>query len=234
MKVVISGFVNTMPRSRQIAGMVYLPFHIIVLPLFIGMLTAYLPSGLSDITRQTIYFGLGFAFCLICMWSYLRRGYDILLDNMLVGIIAVCFALVSYFLLTYLAEGLVFTILGDKVSNPNNNAIVKIEDKYPSAMLALSVFIAPLVEETLFRGALFGSIRPKHRVLAYVLSIGLFALYHVWQAALISGDWKMLIYMLEYLPAGYVFAWLYEKTNCIWLPIFLHMGINLFSMLAIT
>lgn len=234
MKVVISGFVNTMSKPQRIAGMVYIPFHLIIFPLFIGMMAVFLPSGLSDIARQTIYFGLGLAFCLICMWSYLRRAYDILLDNLLVSIIAVSFALISYFLLTYLAEGLLFTILGDQVSNPNNNAIMNAADKYPNAIFALTVFIAPLVEETLFRGVLFGSLRPKHRILAYVLSTGLFALYHVWQPALNAHDWMMLIYMLEYIPAGYVFAWLYEKTNCIWLPIFLHMGINLLSMVAIT
>jgi uncharacterized protein len=233
MKVVISGFVNTMSKPQQIAGLVYIPFHLIVFPLFIGMMAVYLPSGLTDIAQQTIYYGLGLAFCLICMWGYLRRAYDIMLDNMLVSILALSFALISYFLLTYLAEGILFAILGDQSSNPNNNAIMNVADKYPNAIFALTVFIAPLVEETLFRGVLFGSLRPKHRILAYALSIGLFALYHVWQYALNAGDWMMLIYMLEYIPAGYVFAWLYAKTNCIWLPIFLHMGINLLSMITI-
>ncbi len=233
MKIVVSGFVNTMPKPQRIAGMVYIPFHLIIFPLFIGMMATYLPTGLTDIAQQTIYYGLGLAFCLVCMWGYLRRAYDILLDNILVSIIAASFALISYFLLTYLAEGLLLTILGDQVSNPNNNAIMDVAGKYPNAIFALTVFIAPLVEETLFRGVLFGSLRPKHRILAYALSIGLFALYHVWQYALGAGDWKMLVYMLEYIPAGYVFAWLYEKTNCIWLPIFLHMGINLLSMISL-
>ena len=223
-----------MSRTQRIAGTVYIPFHLVIFPLFIGMMAVYLPSGLSDIARQTIYFGLGLTFCLTFMWTYLRRAYDILLDNMLVSVVAMCFALISYFLLSYLAEGLMFTILGDQVSNPNSNAVMNVAGKYPNAIFALTVFIAPLVEETLFRGVVFGSLRPKHRILAFILSIFLFALYHVWQYALNAQDWKMLIYMIEYIPAGYVFAWLYEKTNCIWLPIFLHMGINLISMLAIT
>lgn len=234
MKVVVTGFVNTMSKPQRIAGLVYFPFHLIVFPLFIGMLATYLPSGLDDITQTTIYYGIGITFCLICMWKYLRRAFDILLDNIVVGLVALVFAFILFFLLTYLADGIMFAILGDNVLNPNNSAIIEAAGKNPNALFGLTVFIAPIVEETLFRGVLFGSLRPKHRMLAYVLSIGLFALYHVWQYALGTGDWMMLIYMLEYIPAGYVLAWLYEKTNCIWLPIFLHMAINLISMMSLS
>jgi len=233
MKVVVTGFVNTMSKPQRIAGTVYLPFHLIVFPLFIRMMAVFLPSGLTNIAQNTIYYGLGLAFCLICMWKYLRYAYDILLDNFILSIIAICFSLIIYFLLTYLTQGLMFIILEDQAQNPNNNAIMDVASKSPNALFALTVFIAPIVEEILFRGVIFGSLRAKHRILAYVFSIGLFALYHVWQYALGASDWKMLVYVIEYLPAGYVLAWLYEKTNCIWLPIFMHMAINLISMLVL-
>ena len=36
------------------------------------------------------------------------------------------------------------------------------------------------------------------------------------------------------IPAGYALAWLYDKTNCIWMPIFLHMLINALASAAAT
>ncbi len=233
MKIVITGFLNTMPKPQRIAGYIYLPFHIIVIPLFLGMLAQYLPGGLDDVTYEIVYYGIGLAFCLICMWKYLRNAYDVLMDNIATNIAAVCFGYVINILLSYLAAGVLFAIVGDKITNPNNNAVINLAGESPRAVIALAVFIAPIVEEILFRGVIFGSLQPKHRRLAFVVSIVLFAFYHVWQHALASMDPTMLWCMISYIPAGYALAWAYEKTNCIWVPIFLHMLINGVFMLLL-
>ena len=234
MKIVITGFTDTMPKSRRIAGFVYLPFHIFVIPLFLGILAAYLPGGLSDVTANLVYYGMGFVFCLICMWKYLRAAFDVLLDNLATNIFAMFLAYLINLLLSYLTAGILFAVLGDALVNPNNEAVTDIASRSAQTVLGIAVFIAPVVEEILFRGLLFGSLAQKHRRLAYILSIALFAFYHVWQYALGSMDWKLLIYMVEYIPAGYALAWLYEKTNSIWVPIFLHMLINAISMMVLT
>lgn len=233
MKIVVTGFVNTMTKPQRIAGYIYLPFHIILFPLFVGMLAVYLPSGLSDLTENIVYYGLGFAFCLIFMWGYLRMNFDILLDNLRKNILVFILACTIFYLLSYLAAGIMLEILGDQFTNPNNAAVVDLAGKSPRAVIALTVLIAPVVEETLFRGVVFGALRTKNRFLAFAVSIALFAFYHVWQYALSSMDWKLLIYIIEYIPAGYALAWLYEKTDCIWLPIFLHMTVNLITMTAL-
>ena len=85
---------------------------------------------------------------------------------------------IIFYLLSYLAAGLMFSILGDSFSNPNNAAVTGLAEKSPRAVLALTVLIAPIVEEILFRGIVFGALRPKHRVLAFTASIALFGLYH--------------------------------------------------------
>jgi len=230
MKIVITGFVNTMTKPQRIGGYLYLPFHIFLFPLFIGMFASYLPSGLDELTENIIYYGLGLTFCLVWMWRFLRTGFDILLDNAMKNIMTFTLGCIIFYLLSYLAAGLMFSILGDSFSNPNNAAVTGLAEKSPRAVLALTVLIAPIVEEILFRGIVFGALRPKHRVLAFTASIALFGLYHVWQFAYSSNDWRMLVYIIEYIPAGYVLAWLYERTNCIWIPIFLHMAVNMIAM----
>ncbi len=66
---------------------------------------------------------------------------------------------------------------------------------------ALAICIAPVVEEVLFRGVLFGQIRKANRVLAYGISALLFGVFHVWQYALVSGDLKLLLYTMQYISA---------------------------------
>ena len=229
MKIVITGFLNTMSKPQRIAGYIYLPFHIIILPLFLNMLSTYLPGGLGDTAANLIYYGMGFAFCLICMWKYLRSAFDALIDNIATNIAALLFGGVIYFLLSYLASGVLFAIMGDSILS--NDAISNLAGESSREAIALAVFIAPIVEEVLFRGLIFGSLAPKHRRLAFIVSIGLFAFYNVWQLALTPMDWTMFVYMILSIPMGYALAWVYEKTNSIWVPIFMHMLINIISML---
>ena len=83
MKVIITGFINTMSKPQRTAGWIYLPLHIAIIPLLLGMLAFYAPNGIDDVTINIIYYSIGLAFCLIVMWRYLRGAFDILLDNFL-------------------------------------------------------------------------------------------------------------------------------------------------------
>lgn len=89
------------------------------------------------------------------------------------------------------------------------------------------------MEEPLFRAGVFGSVRKRSRVWAYVLSVGLFALYHVWQYAVAFADPLYLLMAIEYIPAGVALCWAYERTGSIWSPVFLHGLVNAMSLLAL-
>lgn len=97
-------------------------------------------------------------------------------------------------------------------------------------MAAAATFLAPIVEELLFRAGVFGLIRRRNRVLAYAVSMLLFALYHIW--GYIAADPVYLIYLLQYLPAAWALCYCYERTNSVWGCIFLHMLVNGVAMNA--
>ena len=44
MKIVITGFADTMTKPQRAAGYIYLPLYMIVLPLFVVMLAALSPE----------------------------------------------------------------------------------------------------------------------------------------------------------------------------------------------
>lgn len=209
----------------------YLPAHIFLIPLFLGIYMDVSGSSMTSSAQNAIYYAIGIAFTLIFTHGFLRRGFDTFLDNAWRSVFNVALGYVVCFLLNYLVFFAMLYFIGD-ISNPNDEAVRGIAQENFTVMFIISVIMCPVVEETLFRGFLFGTIRRKNRILAYILSIGVFAFYHVWQYLVIYMDARMLVYMLQYIPAGFVLAWCYDRSGTVWAPILLHMAINAAGMLA--
>ena len=117
-------------------------------------------------------------------------------------------------------------------ANPNNNAVIDMTTQGFGMVEAMAVFLAPIVEELMFRAGLFGLLRRYNRTWAYIISILAFAFYHVWGYAL--NDPISWLYLLQYIPVTYLLCRCYERSNSIWGSIMLHMLINFISLRALT
>lgn len=93
-----------------------------------------------------------------------------------------------------------------------------------------ATIVAPLVEETLFRGVCFGSLQPTGRVRAYVLSNLLFLLWHVKLVDLVIHGTTGLtwLHMGSIVVVGFLAAYIYEKTGKLTLCIIFHGAGNAF------
>jgi len=89
-----------------------------------------------------------------------------------------------------------------------------------------SVILAPILEELLFRGLVFRSLRDKSKWLAIFASSFLFGFLHIY-SALFAGDLSQLIYLFSYGGMGFAFSYAYEKRKTICVPILMHMIILL-------
>ena len=111
--------------------------------------------------------------------------------------------------------GLVTMIAGHLQSDPR--IVLLMSEGDPTHIIA-TVFIgcvaAPLVEETLFRGLLLESLRPRGKAVAIVGSAGAFAVWHFLPASLIY-----------YAALGAVLGWLYLKRGLA-CSIAAHVGFN--------
>ena len=86
-----------------------------------------------------------------------------------------------------------------------------------------AVIIAPLVEEVFFRGFLFAGFREKYGwKIAAAISAAFFALVHLQPLTALP------IFLL-----GYLFAYVYQRSNSLWLPILLHFSVNGFAFLLL-
>lgn len=217
-------FRYTMTKNEKILGWAYLPVHIFLLPLIFNIYVYQGGSG-NEVQVNAAYYGIGLIYVLLFMRRYLRAEFDTLLDNKLLSAVSV---VTSYFIYTVLAYGALFLLsilLGD-IENPNNEAVENLVTGGRNAMFGVVVIMAPVLEEVLFRGVVFSSLRKKSRVLAYAVSAALFSLYHIWSYTVAYGDITMLLYGIQYIPPAVALAWCYERSGSIWPCIIFHMCVN--------
>ena len=221
---------NKIPRSQmgpwQSAGAIlWLPMHVLGLPwLLLRLFPGFTMGGLNF---WTYAIGAGIL-TLLCL-SFLRRDFDRLWERPLYILGQV---LLGYGLL--MAANLLLAILLSAFlpqENPNNEAILNLAKAHRGRILAITMVLAPLLEELIFRGGIFGLLRRWNRLLAYLVCMLVFGLYHTWQYAL--EDPLFWLYLLQYLPAGYLLCRSYEKTECIWTSVLLHMLNNSVSLLVL-
>lgn len=218
------------PREAALLG-VYIPIHCIVFPLLVNWHAAHYPGAFTQLQYNVIYLLVSFAVVLLLGLRYLRREFDTLLDRKLLSLIT---AIQGYFIYLFAGYAIIMVLLlmfgGVEWENPNNEAIVGMAMDDTMKVLAMSVFLGPVVEEVLFRGVLYGQLRRFGALAAYAGSTILFALLHVWQYAVWGDGASALLYMVDYLPVGFALAWCYERSGSLWTGIFLHLGLNYSAM----
>lgn len=221
-------FSSRMSRKETAAVLCWLPVHGLLLPLLLVRLFPQMGGAALSFWVYVIGTALLVPLCL----RFLRRDFDRLCDRPGQVLLQL---LIGYFLMLLGSElvGWVLELLQNWLrpeGNPNQEALTLLAAQDRGKILAISLFLAPLVEELIFRGGVYGLLRRRSRVLAYAGCILLFSVYHVWQYALTEPrNW---LYLLQYLPSSYVLCRCYEKTETIWAPLLFHMLNNALALLV--
>jgi membrane protease YdiL (CAAX protease family) len=93
----------------------------------------------------------------------------------------------------------------------------------PWPLFVAVVLVAPVVEETFFRGFVFGGLRSRYDWRwAAAISAALFAAGHV-----------QITFFIPAFILGYLFAYLYQRSNSIWPGMILHTLVNGFAMIIV-
>ena len=169
---------------------------------------------------------------LIIFHKFLGRTCRNLANNLGGACQTLCVGLVALYGLNELVYRLSNLIVTNRTNLNNSTISAQIHDA-PRVTLLIIIFLAPFVEETLFRGLVFGNLKMKSRPVAYVISCALFALLHVWQFAVVNQDVTYFLLMIQYLVPGLVLAWCYDRTGTLWTPIAVHAAANALSAWAL-
>ena len=222
-----------MTAGEQIAGVVFFVIYLLVLPFATAplfrlaekLLGAAIPAAMQNI----IYYYVLFAVTVVIFHGFLARTSRQFADNLN----GACKTLVIGLIGLYGLNELVYRLTNLVMANPtnlNDTTISAQIDDAPHMTLLIVIFLAPFVEEVLFRGLVFGNLKHKSRAVAYLTSCALFALLHVWQFAVVNQDITYFLLMVQYLVPGLVLAWAYEHSGTLWTAIGLHAAANALSV----
>ena len=224
-----------MTSGERLLGWLYLPVHVFVLPILLPFLILLLQEKgieVSSVQLNIGYYIIGFVFLGVALMSFLRESFSQFCDTFLSSVGRILIGIVLYYAASYVVNFVLGFFVTDLV-NPNTGSVIDDVKDNAKPMLAVAVLLAPIVEEVLFRGIVFGSIVKKSRILAYIISTAAFSVYHLWQYALVGYEVKLLLlYLVQYLPGSILLAKCYEDSGSIWSSIFMHMTINYLALLA--
>lgn len=226
----------SMTRSEKLAGWSYLPFYLVGLSLILGFLFTRLGYDVtleSNLVRLNVVYG-GINFLAVAI--LLRR---FLIDSLIPAgrqpLRVLGYAALG-FVLYYLDTSLVSTLLllvDPGLQNANNESLMGMAGENLQAIVVFTVLLAPLPEEVLFRGLIFGSLYRRSRVLAYMVSVLAFSALHVVGYIGQYPITSLLLSLLQYVPASIVLAWIYERTDTLWTSILAHTLVNAISITAL-
>ncbi len=206
--------------------LLWLPVHVVGMPWLLFKVFHIT----DDVQINLLTYVIGAVYLLIVGFRFLRRDFDVLCEQPGRVFFQVLGCYGTMLLMNLAASGLLGLFV-DAVDNPNNAAVMDMVGQDYGAMNAIAIFLAPFVEEMLFRAGVFGTIRRKSRVLAYVVCILLFGVYHIWGYAL--SDPMSWLYLLQYVPAAWLLCRCYEYCDSIWGSLAFHMLTNFVSLQAL-
>ena len=208
-------------REEQTRGYVFFALFFLVFPVLkMGVewfFDHFFGLYLSEAVSAAVYYYIMAVLTMVVFWSFLRNAGNILMRFLPENLLALITGFAGGVILKFL-----FGLLPWPLEDPNPVSWAEQYAYSPAATVLIVVILVPIVEEVLFRGLLFGSLRKRNRTTAWIASVVLFAVYSVWTFAVACGDARYLILTLQYLPMSLALTWCYDRGGSIWSPILLH------------
>jgi membrane protease YdiL (CAAX protease family) len=223
-------FISMNKREQLFSGL-YLVFQLLFLPVIVFAIPRFLPFPLNDAQQNFLFFSINLAATVLICRKYLLRSLKAAAQAPGRLAATVLLALCLYQLGSTTVGYLIWQLMPDFFNVNDSNLITMAGSDYWIIAIG-TVLMAPLTEEILYRGLLFGGLYRRSRLLAYLLSTIVFSLVHVTGYIGMYPAAQLLLCVLQYVPAGLCLAWIYDRTGTVLAPVLLHMIINAIGIAA--
>ncbi|MFV9834425.1 CPBP family intramembrane glutamic endopeptidase [Bacillus stercoris] len=183
------------------------------------------PTDENMLHAQGLWSVISFIACLVVVLLILRTVPKETLRNGQkdsIGL-SILWAIAGFFIALFsqgVAGSIEYYVFGIGRESENTQAILDVIQAVP-LMIIVSSIIGPILEEIIFRKIIFGALYEKTNFFfAGLISSVIFGIVHA--------DLK---HLLLYTAMGFTFAFLYERTKRIWVPIFAHLMMNTFVVI---
>jgi len=219
------------PRwGETIFGLVYLVLHMFFIGSAIYLIARTFDITLSPIALNLIYLLTAAFVLMLAMRRYLIHSFVRFRTYGLQNLKAFGLGLAIRYGSAIPLTMIILILLPDFYTTPNTEVVHELAHNHFFLTAFLAIVLAPIAEELMFRGALYGGLRNKSKILAYIVSTLLFAILHVLSFLFLIPTASLFLMMLLYIPSGVALAWSYEKSGSIWTPIFLHAIMNFIAL----
>lgn len=214
-----------MTSTEKKLGWFYWIFQLLVLPAALPMLNEHFGSPLTETELNFLFFCLNFLLLTVLLHKYLLAscGYGLTHPFRTLRMAVIYFIL--YWLLSMAASYLALEIDPEFV-NANDASIAEMVQAEYTLTAIGTVLLAPIAEEIMYRGVIFGSIYHRSKLLAYIVSTVLFAAVHLMGYITVYEPMQLLLGFLQYLPAGLCLGFAYARSGSILAPVLMHIAIN--------
>lgn len=216
-------------RQEQLRGLIFFLLYFLVFPVLkMGVewfFDHFFGLYLSEAMSAVVYYCIMGVLTVLVFGSFLKNGLEILRDFLPENLFAAVTGLVGAGVLHLLVM-----LLPWPLENPDRISWAEQYAYSPAATVVIVVVLMPLIDEVLFRGLVFGSLRRYSRPLAWAASVVLFMLYSVWTFAVAYGDARYLVLAFQYLPMALALTWCYDRGGSIWSAAVLHAVLDAFQL----
>ena len=217
-------------RKENIAGFIYIAIQMFLLPSVLQSINSTLPTPFTTGALNFIYFAINFICVTVIFHRYLLTSFKVLIQSPFVTLKCALFGFVAYQVGKALMT-LVIMLLSPDFTNLNDQAVQDSMTQNYTLMGIGTIILAPVAEEVLYRGVVFGCFHRKFPVFAYIFSTIVFSMIHIVGYIGKYTPMALLCSFILYLPAGLCLAWAYDKSGTVMAPILMHIAINQLGIL---
>lgn len=221
----------TLKPGEAWLGWIYWAVQLLVLPTVIDAVLPLLGLDLSVIQFNFLFFALNFLFLTVIFHRFLGEHTKLALKQPF-RVLRYAFGGYVFFWISTTVIGIVTAHFVPSFSNVNDAAIIQMAASDYTLTAIGTVLLAPVAEELMYRGLLFGSLHHRSPAGAFILSTIVFAAIHVVGYIGLYRPLILVLCFLQYIPAGLCLGWAYTRSGNIWAPILAHIAINQTSILT--
>lgn len=219
-------------RVENILGYTYLLFCQLFLPSLISLAAHLLGYSMSLSVLNIVFFLVNFVSVAAIFHRFLWRSAQAAFQNLWRCLRCAVLGIGLYYAAMLLVDFLILQLDQD-FSNVNDSFVADMAQEHTRLISFCTIFLVPVVEETLYRGLIFQQLHRKDRLLAYCVSCLIFAGIHILGYVGQFDRLTLFLCFVQYLPAGIALAWAYERSDTIIAPILMHITINQIGMSAL-
>ena len=184
-------------------------------------------SAITQAYGNLVAYALSFALVVIFLRKYLFEDFNKIKESPF-KFIALSLGFGLAFIIISFGIDILFSLIVEPSQNQNNIEMI-MANGGTIPMIISVVLLAPIVEELIFRKAIFKFNENGSIVKSYVISIIAFTLPHMLSTD-VSNFFVWLIQCIPYASCGFMLCYIYEKSNHnIYAAIIAHMMNNLLA-----